>query len=462
MHRNSLVPEFQKVLTTGHLKTLFVNEEKKLERLRSFLFITANNNEVPVPEPKTQEFFGYKMAYDIFNDATWRRASDIVFTPAGQQYNLLYYIDGTGVKQPSISQERMGYFANFAKELAGLDTQEKRKPQKGKFRIHTDDSDIEWEITTSGSTAGEQLKAKYLNQERITRLENLNLPSNQTAELNELSKAEQGVFIISGPPLNGVTTTFYAMLRSKDAFLNSINTLEKQPFAELPNITQTVFKLSDTGTSSYAERLQSIIRMDIDVVGVADCHDSQTAVTAAKAADDGKLVYLILREKNVVGALAKWFSLVQDKDLALRNLIGISSQRLVRKLCKDCKQGYEPNKDVLRKFNIAAEKSRLMYREGKVRYTRHGREYTCDTCQGTGFVGRVPIMEMVILNDELRGGLKQSGSMSDISDTLRKSKMLYLQDQALTRVLDGTTSINEMVRVLSRPKRQKSKKTAQK
>ena len=129
MHRNARVPDFERVLTAEHIKSLFIREEKKLETLESFLFITANNNEVPVPEPKTPEFFGYKTAYETFNDAIWRRASDIVLSPTQQNYNVTYYVDGAASKQPSIAREQMEYFIRFVKNLADLDPDEKRKPQ---------------------------------------------------------------------------------------------------------------------------------------------------------------------------------------------------------------------------------------------------------------------------------------------------------------------------------------------
>ncbi|HEW79700.1 MAG TPA: hypothetical protein ENH34_07045 [Phycisphaerales bacterium] len=453
MHRNARVPEFDKVLTAEHIKGLFANETKKLDTLKSLLFITANNNEVPMPEPKTPDFFGYKVAYDIFTDATWRRASDIMFSPTHQNYNVIYYVDGAALKQPAITKEQMEYFIRFVKNLADLDINERRKPQKGKFRIYRNKENTEWEITTAGSTAGEQIRLKQATQQNIIRLIDVGLTPDQYEQLNKISEVKQGLFIIAGTKKTGVTTTFYALLRNHDAFINSINTLERQPTVELPNVTQNVFGISDTGTTTYAKKLQAMIRMEPDIVGIADCQDAETAQIACTAAKNGKIVYVTLEADNVIGALGRWMKLVGDINLVADTLMGISNQRLLRKLCNECKQAYEPNRELLRKFNIPAEKAKVFYRPGKVQYDKHGKPATCENCQGTGFVGRMGVFEIITINDELRNVIKKSKSLSEIGTQFRRAKMLYLQEQALRKVIDGTTAVNEMIRVFSTSKK---------
>jgi Tfp pilus assembly pilus retraction ATPase PilT len=305
MHRNARVPDFDRILTSEHIKGLFASKEKKLDALESFVFITANNNEVPLPEPRTPDFFGYKAAYDILTDAIWRRAGDIVFSSAPEKYNVIYYVDGAALKQPTIARDQMEYFIRFVKSLGGLDADEKRKPQKGKFRIYRNKENIEWEITTAGSTAGEQIRLKQITRQDIAKLADINLTPDQYEQLNQIRRAKQGLFIITGPRKSGVTTTFYALLRNHDAFLNSINTLERRPSAELPNVTQNVYSLSDTGTTTYAKKLQAIVRMGPDIIGVADCTDAETARIACAATKDGKIIYVILEADNVKQALGK-------------------------------------------------------------------------------------------------------------------------------------------------------------
>jgi type II secretory ATPase GspE/PulE/Tfp pilus assembly ATPase PilB-like protein len=451
-HRNTRVLDFDKVLTIDHIKNLLVSKEKKLEALKSFTFVTANKNEIPVPEPRTPDFFGYKTAYEILSDAIWRRASSIVFSPTAQDYQVAYNVDGTSLKQPSIARDQMQYFIHFVKELAGLDTKEKRKPQKGKFKIRQKKDDTSWEVMTAGSTAGEQIRLKPITQESIARIKDIGLMPEQEELFDQFRNIKQGVFIISGPRKNGITTTLYALIRNHDAFINSINTLERQPSAQLPNITQNIFNLTDTGTTTFAKKLQTVVRMGPDIIAIADCEDAETAQVACAAARDGKLVYITINADSVIQALGKWLKYVGNKSVVADTLLGISNQRLLRKLCDECKQAYAPDKELFRKFNITAEKTKVLYRTGKVQYDKHGKPSTCEHCQGTGYFGRTAVFEIITLNDELRKVIIKSKSLPEIGTQFRRAKMLYLQEQALRKVIAGTVAINEMIRVLSTSK----------
>jgi len=462
MHRNTRVPDFDRVLTAEHIKGLFTNETKNLGSLQDLNFITANNNEVPIPEPKTPDFFGYKTAHDIFTDAMWRRASDVIFLPTHQNYSVIYYVDGAAIKQPSITREQTEYLTHFLKNLADLDVSEKRKPQKGKFRIIKDNKGIEWEIASAGSTAGEQIKLKQITQQGVVKLSDIGLVPDMYEKLNKIREEKHGLFIAAGPAKSGVTTTFYALLRNHDPFIFSISTVEKKPTTKLTNITQNVFTLSDTSTTTFAKKLQAVVRMGPDVVGVADCTDAETAQIACEAAKSGKIVYVSLEADNVIQALGKWIKLVGNKNTATETLLGISNQRLLRKLCNECKQAYEPKQELLKKFNIPAEKAKVFYRAGKVQYDKHGKPTTCENCQGTGYFDRMCVFEVITITDELRQAINQSKSLTEISTQFRLAKMLYLQDQVLAKVIDGTTAINEMVRIFSTEKQEKTEKPEQK
>ncbi len=454
MHRNAAVPEFQRVLTADYIKDMLMGSLKRKEPVAAYVFITANNNEVSVPEAKTPDYFGYKAAYSLFDDALYRRAYDVVCTPTPQNYDVAYYIDGTAMKQPAIAKDQMDYLLRFVKNLANLDMEEKRKPQKGKFTIFKQGKRIDWELMTAGSNAGEQMRAKLVTQQNITKLSDLGLTADQLEQLGTLHGAKKGVFIVSGPRNSGVTTTFYTLLRSHDAFLNGITTLERQPSGKLPNITQNIYVLGDSGITTYGRKLQSMVRMDPDIIGVADCEDVETAQIACGAAEN-KLVYVVIEEENALKALAKWIKLVGDKNKAIEHLLGMCNQRLLRKLCEKCKQAYEPNSDLLHKFNIPAERAKVLYRTGKVVYDKRGKPFPCESCQETGFFGRMCIFETIMLNDHLRNAIKQAKTLSDVGTEMRRAKMLYLQEQGLLKVIAGITSINEMVRVLSKSKDQK-------
>lgn len=457
--RDSNVDAEDRIFNIEHLKGLLSREKQDSDSSQGFAFITANNNECPMPESKTPSFFGYKAALELFKDASWRRADNIILIPTQQSYNLTYYIDGAAIKQPDMEKEKAENFIHFVKNLSDMDASEKRKPQKGEFSIRRGRSDTDWKVASAGSTAGEQMRLKRTTMQSTATLDSIGLGASQHQALDNLASSEKGLFIVTGPPKSGLTSTFYALLRNHDAFINSIVALEREPSEDLGNITQEVFTLSDTGTTNYAQKLKNLLRMGPEVLGVAGCQDTETARIVCETAKE-RIVYLTLPAEGVTQALSKWIKLVGDRDIAIESLMGISSQRLLRRLCDECKQGYEPNREILRKFNIPVDKAKAFYRVGKVQYNKHGKEHTCENCQGTGFLDRIGIFEIIIIDASLKDAIRRSKSFTEIGSHFRAAKMLYLQEQALKRVVDGTTAINEMVRVLSvsKPKKPEQKK----
>jgi type II secretory ATPase GspE/PulE/Tfp pilus assembly ATPase PilB-like protein len=450
MHRNSKVADFEKVLTPEQIRSIFINEDKKIEKAsRGITFTTANRNEVPLPKPKTPESFGFQVACEIFDDAIWRRASDVKFQPSAEDYNVIYSVDGESIKQPPRPKEQMEHFIHYLKMLADLDTNEKRKPQVGDFRASKEDKDTHWEVTTAGSTAGEQVKLTRLEQYHLMTLKDIGLNPDQLEPMQSLSELEKGLVIISGPKQNGITTTLYALLKNHDPFMNNINTLEKQPAAELPNITQHTFTLSDTGSTTYPQKLQAVLRMGPEIIGIADCDEAQSVSLACQGAKEGKIVYATIDATSVIQALGKWLKLAKDKDIVAETLTAIINQRLVRTLCSECRQAYQPNQGLFKKFNIPSDKIKVLYRPGEVEYDKHGKPILCNNCQGTGFTDRTGIFETIIINDELREAIKSAKSLQEIAAHFRRTGMLYLQEQSIKKVSEGITSINEVIRKFS-------------
>ena len=461
IHRNAKVADFERVLTAQHIRSLFVDENKKIATAsKNMSFVTANGNEVPLPKPKTPEAIGFKIVCEVFEDAIWRRADNIIFQPGTTDYAVVYSIDGVPVKQPSRPKEEMEYFIHYIKLMADLDTDERRKPQKGIFRAIKDSIKVSWEATTAGSTAGEQLRVKRLEAYGLTQIDELGLNPDQIEAIQSIRNCNSGLFIVSGPPTSGTTSTFYALLRNHDPFLNNINTLEKNPATELANITQHSFTLSDSGTTTYAKRLQTLLRMGPDIFGIADCEDSQSASLACAAARDGKTVYVTIEAQSVVQCLGKWIKLSGDKHLVAETLIGISNQRLVRKLCPECRQAYQPNQDLLKKLNLSAEQIKVLYRPGEIEYDKRGRPIVCENCQGTGYFGRTGLFETIVLDEKLKKTIKEAGSLKEIASQFRRSGMLYMQEQSVKKVTEGVTSINEVISTFSMP--QKATKSKQK
>ncbi|MCE5186467.1 MAG: Flp pilus assembly complex ATPase component TadA [Planctomycetaceae bacterium] len=447
MHRNARVADFEKVLTADHLRGLFNNPHKKIAKASHGLtLITGNGNEAPLPEPKSLELEGYVLLCALLDDAIWRRADEIRFIPQKDDYAIVYLIDGLSAKQDPKSRAEMDAFIYYVKQLADLEVDEKRKPQKGKFTAIREAVRTHWEVSTSGSTAGEQAKLTRVSELVSRKFEDLGLNENQFESIDSLKQLKKGLVLLSGPEKSGVTTSFYTLLGHHDPFLNNINTLEKNPGSDLANITQFTYTLSDTGTTTFARKFQTILRKGPDIVGVADVDDTQTAKLACAAAQDGKIVYVTLEAASVNQAMEKWLKLVGDKALIAETLEAVINQRLVRKLCLDCRQAYQPNPALFKKFNIPADEVSTFYRPGDIEYDKHGKPILCDTCQGTGFYGRCGLFETIRITDPLREVIRNAKSSQEIATAFRRAGMLYMQEQSIKKVSNGITSINEVIR----------------
>jgi type II secretory ATPase GspE/PulE/Tfp pilus assembly ATPase PilB-like protein len=456
-YRNARVLDFDRILTIDHIKSLISNDPEEDATQVSFIFITSNKNDVPRPEARTPDFFGYRAAYDIIVEAQKHRAETISFSPDAENYKVVYQVDGSPIPQAALPKEQMEYFIRFVKQLGGLNEKERRKPQKGSFYTRKGKNTTEWEVKTAGSTAGEQISIRKASRDSILKLSEMGLTSKQVEFFDSFRDSKQGIFIISGPKGSGLTSTFYSILRSHDAYINNIFTLEKEITGVLPSVTQQLYSLSDTALGTYASKLEQLFRMGPDIVGVPECQDPETAKSICEAAETGKLVYVVIQADSAIQALGRWLKLVGDRRSAVDHLIGIGSQRLLRKLCEECKQGYAPNQDILKKFNLPADKAKVLYRPGKVVYDKRGKESTCEDCHGTGFVGRTGIFETVALNDQLKQAVLTCKTLQEMGAQFRRAKMIYLQEQALRKVIAGGTAINEMVRMLTPSKNGKPK-----
>ena len=449
IHRNSLVADFEKVLTIAHFKSLLSNEAKKLEKsARGFQFVTANGNPIGVPEPKSKESYGFKIACELFDDAIWRRVSQIKMLPGAEEYTVTYTIDGAPTEAPSVDTDSVGYFIYFLKHLADLDVNEKRKPQSGKFNTEKNNKKSGWVVKTAGSTSGEQILITADEEYSQMDLKSVGFFPEQIEDIRKLREYKKGLFIVAGKPSSGLTTAFYALLKNHDPFLYSINTIEKRPAGDITSVTQTIYDASKANGQTYGQRLQSMVRMGPDIVGLGDCDDADTAKMVCEVAKN-RLIYVSIDAENCIQALAKWVQLVPDRKLALGNLVGMASTRLVRVLCDECKEEYEPNPEMLKKLNIPPGKVSVMCRTGEIEYTRGGKPIICDKCQNAGYYGRTAVLESFVLSSQtVASELAKAESIREMATVLRRDGMKFIQERLVEKVADGITSVNEMVRVL--------------
>jgi len=281
----------------------------------------------------------------------------------------------------------------------------------------------------------------------LLRLHELGMATPRLESLrNDILGQRTGMLIISSTPHNGVSTTCYAILRSHDAYMNNIHSLERSSITELDNITQHAYEGSNTDVD-YARMLQTIIRREPDIVMVGDCEDAETAQIAVRAAAQDRKIYLGMNAESTFDALSKIINHVDDNALVAKAMSGILSQRLIRILCTDCREAFKPDEKTLKKLNLPTDKIERFYRPpSEKKLDRRGREILCNSCQGTGYVGRTAVYELLVVDDAIRALIAEGTTISKIKSVARKSKMYYLMEEALLKVIDGTTSLNEVIR----------------
>jgi type II secretory ATPase GspE/PulE/Tfp pilus assembly ATPase PilB-like protein len=230
--------------------------------------------------------------------------------------------------------------------------------------------------------------------------------------------------------------------------MNRIHTLERRILTTVDNITQEKYEGGNADVN-YARALQAILRREPDIVVVGECEDRETAMVATRAAAGDRKVYMGIHAKDCFEAVSKYLTFLNDNRLAATALLGVLNQRLIRILCEECREAFEPDPATLKKLNLPADKIDKFYRPpSEVRKDRRGREISCPRCQGTGYVGRTGIFELLTVDAAIRRLFVEGAPMNRVKAQCRKNKMYYLQEEGLLKVIDGTTSMNEILRCL--------------
>lgn len=453
--RNSKVDVNARVFTPRHIKSKLSGMGKKdkdkydaIERVR----LTAHDGKrVPVPTDPNQ-IDPYEAAQGLLFDALWRRATevDLVVTPTVSR--LAYLVDGVKTARDELlARDAAEQALSLLKGVAGLDVNERRKPQKGSFYAAIAGPNANMtsvKVEGSGTTQGERLSMKIVGDENRLRIGDLGMTEAQQKQFEEVCAKPSGLVIVSGPKVSGVTTALYAALRSHDAFMQNLASLERVPLMELENITQHIFDPTKADVP-YSRQLQTILRREPDVVMVSDCPDRETAHLAVKAAQDGKKVYVGLPAKDSFDALKKLVSLAGDTDGVANVLLGVTCSRLIRKLCIACRQAYKPDLALLKKANLPADKIEHFYRpppDGLV--DAKGNPIVCTNCQNSGYFGRTGVFEILTVDDTMRELIRNGQPINNIRAQARSNSMLFLQEVGIQKVMAGTTSMTEVLRVL--------------
>ena len=453
-YRNGRVDHARRVFTREHLDAVLHHRSREnLEILTKVTIYDADERPITSPEvsaENAEQVATYNLVQDLLYDMVWRRASEAGLTPAGQETRVLYLIDGVPTERPTKALADTERIAQFLKGIAGMDTDERRRPQKGKISVDLEGNRADMELTTAGTTGGQRMMFRFIQEAVRTELELIGMPPDIRDEIRKLGTVTNGLFIVSGRRGTGVTSTLYSILRLRDAFIRNVMTIETNPALDLENITQYPYddeaKLPQIVAAMLEQELADVLMID-------NCPDAETAKLIADAS--AKMPVLLgLQASDSFTALARWVQLCGDPAAAVRILRGVSCQMLVRQLCSDCREAYRPDPQRLAKLNLSAEKIDVFYRPGKPRSIDGQAEpEVCPTCQGSGYRGRTAVFELLQLTNDIRKLIIDGATVAQIRAACRKNRMLYLQEQTLRKVIDGTTSIQEVIRVTQQTKK---------
>lgn len=402
---------------------------------------------VAAPEKDTPEFEVRLTAESIMTRALQIRASQADLAPTGKDatYAVSYLVDGVRQAGETLPGAVAVKVIDFWKTVGKLDLADRRRKLAADVFIEHGVDKHKLRIHTSGAQGGMRMSAIFDPEKAVRRkAEALGLLEVQQKELQAIVEDRQGVVLIAAPPDMGRTTTLYSVLKMHDAYTSNVQTVEMEPQDALEGVRQNPYEAKGDGPE-YGTFVRSILRRDPQIVGVAEMPDENTAKEIARSDHERTRVYLSMRTDNALTAIQGWVKAVGDPDQAAKALHGVMAQKLLRKLCINCRVGYQPAPDMLKKLGIPADKPRQLFKKGGQVLIKNKPE-VCPVCSGIGYVGQEGIFEVYRIGKAERE-LIRTGNFAALRAEFRKRGLPTIQQAALKKALDGITSVEELVRV---------------
>jgi type II secretory ATPase GspE/PulE/Tfp pilus assembly ATPase PilB-like protein len=387
---------------------------------------------------KREDSHTLELTEQIVADALEERASDILIDPKNELiYTIRFRVDGVlrMVKQlePSVCQAVI----NSIKAVSNMDIAERRRPQDGAFLAKTGDGTVSFRVASAGAVNGEKLSIRVLNQNaEMFTLESIGLTEKQRMVIENMIAKPTGMVLMCGPTGSGKTTTLYAMLNRIDLFTRNVITVEDPIEYVLPNASQ--IEVNPKADITFAKSLRSILRQDPDVICVGEIRDEETAAIALRASQTGHLVLGTIHSDSNASALVRLLDLGVTPLLLSSGLDILVSQRLVRRLCNNCKIPAELSQNQIHDFHRKGINYKNIFQAGR-----------CDQCHETGYRGRIAVFDILILNDELKADIANNKlSVTQLKKEGDKKGKSNLRKQGLKIVVSGITSLEELKRVI--------------
>ncbi|TKB91663.1 MAG: type II secretion system protein GspE [Nitrospira sp.] len=376
-----------------------------------------------------------RLVNSVLFQAVRQRASDIHFESFERGLVVRYRIDG--VLYPVLTPPKHLQASIIArlKIMAGLNIAEKRLPQDGRFAIRTSGKDVDLRVSVLPTSHGERVVLRLLEKEnRLLNLSEMGFSKERLAVIHQLIQLAHGIILVTGPTGSGKTTTLYAALSHINAPDKNIITVEDPVEYQLLGIGQ--MQVNPKINLSFAAGLRSILRQDPDVIMIGEIRDRETAEIAIHASLTGHLVFSTLHTNDAASAATRLIDMGIEPFLVASSVVAVLAQRLLRRICPDCKRPYAPSEEELSRLDVATGSTVTLYRGAG-----------CAACSQTGYRGRIGIFELMVLNDDIRRLIGGKADSTAIKHAAITNGMVTLKQEGAERVLQGQTTLEEVMRI---------------
>lgn len=371
----------------------------------------------------------------ILNQAVKDRASDIHFEPFEHEFKIRYRVDGTlyEMEPPPVSLALP--IISRIKVISGLDIAESRLPQDGRIQLDMADRSIDFRVSTLPTQFGESVVLRVLDRSNVQLdIDHIGFPEDiQTKFIEDITKPN-GIVVVTGPTGSGKTTTLYAALQHINRVENKILTAEDPVEYDVEGVIQ--LPIRETIGLTFASALRSFLRQDPDIIMVGEIRDLETARIAVQASLTGHLVFTTLHTNDAPGAITRLIDMEVQPYLIASTVEAVIGQRLLRTICPNCKEAYQPEN---------RELALLERTENDVKGRPFYQGTGCDTCSGSGYSGRRAIFEYLRINDNLRQAIAEREPAMTLRNKAIESGMRTLREDGIRAIFDGYTTVKEVV-----------------
>ena len=373
----------------------------------------------------------------LLEQALQERASDIHIEPATQGLRVRFRIDGMLREKELLPLEMQAAVLSRIKLLSAMDIAEKRLPQDGRWRVQKENQDVDVRVSTLPVQGGEKAVLRILPFRGMRQnIETLGFSKDALQRYRLLYQKPQGIILICGPTGSGKTTTLYATLAELNRPESNLVSIEDPVELQLAGMNQV--QVNAKAGLTFATALRAILRQDPNIIMVGEIRDAETADAAVRAAMTGHLVFSTLHTNDAAGAVARLLDLGVPPFLVAASLLGVVAQRLVRLVCQECRQSYQPAE------HTAEEMLLKDVPEGKRSFVKG---CGCAACGQTGYRGRQAIYEVMPVTSRLRQLIQEKAAAYEIAAAAREEGMHTMSEDGVAKAAAGLTSLSEVVRV---------------